>query len=72
MRTFDDAQGRRWQAATMFGSYGEAHLIFSRIDGDDLLAIAMPDATLREADERLAAFSTEELRERLGSAKPLS
>ncbi|MGH8162245.1 MAG: hypothetical protein ACRESR_08915 [Gammaproteobacteria bacterium] len=69
MRVFDDEQGQRWQAATVFGSYGEARLIFSRMDADELRTAAMPEATLREAEQRLEGFDEEALRACLAKAE---
>ena len=37
MRTFDDAQGRSWQAALMDASYGGVVLVFGRIGGSEVL-----------------------------------
>ncbi len=70
MRVFDDERGNRWQAATVFGSYGEARVVFSRVDADELRTAAMPDATLREAEQRLESFDEEALRTCLASAQP--
>lgn len=69
MRIFGDAEGQRWQAAAVFSSYGEARLVFSRMDAEDLRIAAMPVATLREAERTLSAFSEAELRDYLNKAE---
>ncbi|MGH8274504.1 MAG: hypothetical protein ACRES9_09700 [Gammaproteobacteria bacterium] len=72
MRIFNDAQDQRWQAAVVFGSYGEVRLVFSRMDADDLRTAAMPAATLREAEQSLSVLNEEELRDYLDKAEAQS
>ncbi|MGH8225964.1 MAG: hypothetical protein ACRER1_07425 [Gammaproteobacteria bacterium] len=70
MRLFDDQHGHRWEAATAFGSYGEVHLIFSRMDANELRTSTLKAATLREATQELEALTDTALREQLEKAEP--
>ncbi len=70
MRLFDDHASRRWEAATAFGSYGEVHLIFSRMDENELRTSILKAATLREAARELEALTDEALRDLLDKAEP--
>ena len=72
MRTFDDAQGARWQAALMEGSYGSVELIFGRISGGQALHRTLDGeaANLAEAAQRLADLDEADLRAWLAEAAP--
>lgn len=70
MRLFDDHRGRRWEAAAAFGSYGEARLIFSRMDENELRVAAAKTATLRDATRDLETLTDEALRELLEKSEP--
>jgi hypothetical protein len=70
MRTFRDSEGREWEAAATFGSYGAVRLIFSRRNGDELRSCDMQADTLRDAEQELAAFTDTALREHLQTAVP--
>lgn len=70
MRTFDDGQGRRWQAALLEASYGNIALVFSPLRGDELRQHAMDAGTLAEAEAQLAALDDAALCARLAQAQP--
>lgn len=70
MRLFDDDRGRRWEAATAFGSYGEVRLIFSRMDAEELRISTLEAANVREGQSALEALTDEALREHLDRAEP--
>jgi hypothetical protein len=70
MRVFADDDGAKWTAATVFGSYGEARLIFSRQEGDELRTLALAAENLREAERNLSALDEKELRTYLKEAEP--
>ncbi|MDN5864486.1 MAG: hypothetical protein L0I62_04635 [Gammaproteobacteria bacterium] len=70
MRKLVDREGHRWEAAVAFGSYGEARVIFSRMDGDELRSVAAASETQREAEQELAGLADETLLERLEKAEP--
>ena len=57
MRTFDDAQGRHWQAALMEASYGGVLLILGRLGGNEVLQYSLDAdaANITEAEQWLAA-----------------
>lgn len=70
MREFQDDEGRPWQAAPMYASYGQMLLIFSRMDGGDILQKQMAADTLPEAEEELARLHDDALRGWLKDAQP--
>lgn len=70
MRTFDDPQGRPWQAALLEASYGSIALVFSPLHGDGLRSLSMPAQTLTEAEAALAALEVADLRGLLERARP--
>lgn len=70
MRTFEDATGRRWQAALMDASYGSVVLVFSPLTGDGIRQMLMPAENLAVAQEQMAGFDTARLRDLLAEADP--
>ncbi len=70
MREFHDAEGRHWQAAPLYASYGQMLLIFSRLDGGDILQKQMAADTLPQAEDELTQLGDEALREWLRDAQP--
>ncbi len=74
MRTFDDAQGRHWQAALMEASYGGVMLVFGRIEGDEVLqrSLDADAANLIEAEQLLVELNEGGLRGYLAEAVPWS
>jgi len=69
MRIINDEEGRRWDVATAFGSYGETRLIFSLTDGDELRSALIEGDTQFEAERNLDKLPEDELRNRLGKAE---
>jgi hypothetical protein len=69
MRRFDDAEGREWTAALSAGSYGSITLMFSARGDTTIYWLALEAATAAEGHDMLAAFSDDELRERLSTAE---
>ncbi|MEO6972398.1 MAG: hypothetical protein ABI135_03115 [Rhodoferax sp.] len=72
MRSFDDAQGNRWEAAMLEASYGTMLVIFSRIGGDEVLKNTIDAASLPEAEQWLAEMDEAGLRTTLVEAVPWS
>ncbi|QXL85592.1 hypothetical protein [Comamonas sp. NLF-1-9] len=70
MREFHDTQGQRWQAAPMYASYGQMLLVFSRMDGHDILQKQMFADTLPQAEDELAQLDEAALRQWLAEAQP--
>ena len=70
MRSFDDAQGNRWNAALLSASYGNVMLIFSPLYGDDTRQQPMPVEDMAEAEAQLAALDEGELRSLLAQSQP--
>lgn len=70
VRTFDDSQGRGWQAALLEASYGNIALVFSPLRGDGLRQLVMQAETLPEAEAQLAALDTAGLCALLQEAQP--
>ena len=70
MRTFNDKDGRRWQAALLEASYGYVLLTFNPFDGDGISQVQMDADTLFEADGLLRGYAESELQELLARARP--
>lgn len=70
MREFDDTQGQRWQAAPLYASYGQMLLVFSRLQGGDILQKQMLADTLPQAEDELAQLDDAALRAWLKDAQP--
>lgn len=70
MRSFEDADGGRWQAALMEASFGNVLMIFSRIGGDGVLQKPLDAANYHEAEQLLADADESRLRDLLTDAKP--
>lgn len=70
MRSFDDEQGRHWQAALMEASFGNVLLVFSRIGAEGILHTPLVSDNFHEAEQLLAGFDDGRLRLLLAEAKP--
>jgi hypothetical protein len=70
MQSFDDDQGRHWQAALLEASFGNVMLIFSRIGGEGVLHKTLDTANYGEAEQWLAGSDDAALRALLAEAKP--
>lgn len=70
MRTFNDKDGRRWQAALLEASYGYVLLTFNPFDGDGISQVQMDADTLVEAGGMLRAYDEAELQALLARARP--
>lgn len=70
MRSFDDDQGRHWQAALMEASFGNVLLIFSQIGAEGVRHHPLDSANYHEAEQMLAAADEAQLRDFLAAAKP--
>ncbi len=70
MRSFEDGQGRGWQAALLDGSYGKVMLVFSALAGDELRCAEFSVENQAEGSARLARLELVELRELLAQAPP--
>ncbi len=72
MRSFDDAQCNRWQAALLEASYGAFLVIFSRAGGDEVLKNEFEATSLLEAEQLLAQMDEAGVRAALAGAVPWS
>jgi hypothetical protein len=70
MRSFDDSQGNRWEAALLGASYGNILLVFSPPEGHGIRQQLLPAENQEEADAYLAALSDDQLRTLLAEAEP--
>ena len=70
MRSFDDAQGDRWEAAMLDASYGIMLVIFSRVGSDEVLKNELDAASLFDAEQMLASMDEASLRATLLEAVP--
>lgn len=70
MRNFLDPDGRRWQAAPLYASYGQMLLVFSAMEGGAILHQPMAADTLAQAEDELAQLDDGALRTLLQQAQP--
>lgn len=70
MRDFLDPDGRRWQAAPLYASYGQMLLVFSAMEGGAILHQPMAADTLAQAEDELAQLDDGALRTLLQEAQP--
>lgn len=70
MRTFDDPQGQRWQAALLEASYGHIMLLFNPLEGSDVRQKLLDADHLAEAEQWLPTVDDKALRELLAQASP--
>ena len=70
MRDFLDPDGRRWQAAPLYASYGQMLLVFSATEGGAILHQPMAADTLAQAEDELAQLDDGALRTLLQQAQP--
>ncbi len=74
MRTFDDLQGRQWQAALMEASFGSVVLVFGRLGGSEVVqkTLDAEAANITAAEALLANLDDAGLRALLAEAAPWS
>ena len=70
MRDFLDLEGRHWQAAPLYASYGQMLLVFSAMEGSAILHQQMAADTLAQAEDELAQLDDGALRVLLQQAQP--
>lgn len=70
MRTFDDPQGRRWQAALLEASYGHIMLLFDSIEGSEVRQKLLDADHLAEAEAWLPTLGDDALRALLAQSSP--
>ena len=70
MRSFDDGQGRLWQAAVLDASYGSMLLVFSHTGDGGVRQIAMAAENMRLAEQQLAEMDESQLRRLLAESTP--
>ena len=70
VRTFDDKDGTRWQAAVLDASYGVILLVFSPLHGDAIRRSQLQVVNLAEGLDWIAAADEDALRAQLGVADP--
>ena len=70
VRSFNDDQHARWQAAVMEASFGNSLLILSRIGGEGVRVMTVDAANFGEAEQWLATVDDDGLRRCLAEAKP--
>lgn len=68
MRSFEDASGRRWQAALLDASYGNVLVVFSPLSGGEVLQCPSGAENLADAEARLLALDEVALRVLLANA----
>jgi len=68
MRSFEDADGQRWQAALLEASYGHVMLVFSPLAGTEVRQKLLGADNLSDAGAELAALDDEGLRALLADA----
>jgi hypothetical protein len=68
MRTFEDTNGRCWDAAVDAGSYGVQQLIFAARAGGELRVCELPQHNRFEAEQHLSGLSEPELQRLLAQA----
>lgn len=69
MRSFDDAQGQRWQAALLEASYGHVMLVFSPLQGTEVRQCLMTADNMADAEIELASIDDAGLCIRLTQAR---
>lgn len=69
MRTFEDNDGRRWQAALLNASYGNIMLVFSPLVGDGVRQQLLDAENLNQAEANLDAMDDDALRAMLDQAQ---
>ena len=62
MRSFDDPQGRHWQAALLEASYGNVMLVLSPLDGTEVVQHLLGSDNLADAEVEVAALDDAGLR----------
>lgn len=72
MRSFQDGQGKPWQAAILDASWGNAVLVFTPLGSSEVLKCELHAANLAEAEQMLADMDEAALRAALAEAVPLS
>ena len=72
MRSFQDEQGRHWQAAVLDASWGNAVLVFSRLGATEVLKAELHAANLAQAEQMLAGMDEAALRSALTEAVPMT
>ena len=70
MRSFDDPQGRHWQAALLEASYGNVMLVLSPLDGTEVVQHLLDADNLADAEVEIAALDDAGLRALLAEALP--
>lgn len=70
MRTFDDEQGRPWQAALLEGAYGHVMMVFAPLDGTGIRQLLLGADSRLAAEAELLVLSDENLRARLAESRP--
>ena len=70
MRSFDDSEGRRWQAALLEASYGHVMLVLSPMDGTDVVQHLLAADNLADAELEMAALDDAGLHQQGVQAKP--
>ncbi len=70
MRTFDDSDGRRWQAAVLDASYGVILLVLSPLPGEGIRRAQLQVVNLSEGLDWIAAANEDALRELLVQSDP--
>lgn len=69
MRRFHDEAGAEWTVAISAGSYGAMTLMFAAAGDSAVAWLALEAENAAEAQQMLAGFSDEQLRERLARSQ---
>lgn len=70
MRTFNDEQGQRWQAALLEASYGNVLLTFNPFAGHEVRQIQMDVDNMVQAGHALRELDEAGLQQLLRQARP--
>ncbi|MGH8278905.1 MAG: hypothetical protein ACRETQ_05000 [Gammaproteobacteria bacterium] len=72
MRNFTDIHGQEWHADVLDASYGTMLVLFWRLGSFEVFKSPLRAGNHLSAENEVAAFSNEELCERLAQAEPWS
>ena len=70
MHTFDDDQGRTWQATLLEASWGNVYLVFGLLQGSEIRRKLLAAEHLAEAEIGMVNATAARLRALLAEAEP--
>lgn len=72
MRSFNDSHGQEWHADILDASYGNTLMLFWRLGSFEMYKTPLSAGNHLSAEHEVAAFTDDELRQRLEAADPWS